>query len=134
MTVIALTEPADANPGASWSARIDHPRVAPHPLGVGDTDDNQRAKGCREPAMGMHPWVWGHSRANVSELIVHHGNPNTATTRQSAATGNCSACNVTTTSTRAIDHTGVSASAAESGQAAATSNPFANLKAMLKRE
>jgi uncharacterized metal-binding protein YceD (DUF177 family) len=35
---------------------------------------------------------------------------------------------------RQLDHTGVSALAAEDKPATATSNPFANLKSLLKRE
>lgn len=103
-------------------------------------DADQRAKGYREQALKMYPWVCGRcarefTRANLSELTVHHRNHNHDDNPSDGSNWEllCLYCHDNEHS-RYIDHTGVSASNAESGQAAATSNPFANLKAMLKRE
>ena len=100
----------------------------------------QRAKGYRERALTMYPWICGRcarefTRANVQELTVHHRNHNHDDNPADGSNWEllCVYCHDNEHS-RYIDYTGGSALAAEDTQAAATSNPFANLKSMLKRE
>ncbi len=100
----------------------------------------QRAQGYRERALGMYPWVCGRcarefTRANVQELTVHHRNHNHDDNPADGSNWEllCVYCHDNEHS-RYIDHTGGSALAAEDKVAAATSNPFANLRALMKRE
>ena len=101
---------------------------------------DQRASGYRERALGMYPWICGRcarefTRANLSELTVHHRNHNHDDNPADGSNWEllCLYCHDNEHS-RYVDHTGVSAQAAEERQAAATSNPFANLKSLLKRD
>src|SRR3990167_1337905 len=79
-------------------------------------DAEQRDKGYRERALKMYPWICGRcarefTRANLSELTVHcHNNERS----------------------RYADSTGEAAATAEEKVAAATSNPFAGLRGLLK--
>ena len=98
----------------------------------------QRDKGYRERALKMYPWICGRcarefARANLQELTVHHRNHNHDDNPADGSNWEllCVYCHDNEHS-RYIDHTGVSAATAEDAPAAATSNPFANLKAMLK--
>lgn len=100
----------------------------------------QRDKGYRERALKMYPWICGRcardfTRVNLQELTVHHRNHNHDDNPADGSNWEllCVYCHDNEHS-RYIDHTGVSASAAEDAPAAATSNPFANLKSLLKRE
>ena len=100
----------------------------------------QREKGYREQALKMYPWVCGRcgrefTRANLQELTVHHRNHDHDYNPADGSNWEllCVYCHDNEHS-RYIDHTGVSASAAEDGATAATGTPFANLKALLKRE
>jgi 5-methylcytosine-specific restriction endonuclease McrA len=100
----------------------------------------QREKGYRERALKMYPWICGRcarefTRANLHELTVHHRNHNHDDNPADGSNWEllCVYCHDNEHS-RYIDHTGVGASAAEDAPTAATSNPFANLKALLKRE
>jgi len=100
----------------------------------------QRDKGYRERALKMYPWICGRcarefTRANLLELTVHHRNHNHDDNPPDGSNWEmlCVYCHDNEHS-RYIDHTGVSASLAEDAPAAATSNPFANLKALLKRD
>lgn len=100
----------------------------------------QRAQGYRERALGMYPWVCGRcarefTRANVQELTVHHRNHNHDDNPADGSNWEllCVYCHDNEHS-RYIDHTGGSALAAEDKVAAATSNPCANLRALMKRE
>jgi hypothetical protein len=82
-------------------------------------DAEQRDKGYRERALKMYPWICGRcarefTRNNLSELTVHHRNHDHGHSRYT-------------------DYTGVSAMDAEDRHVAATSNPFADLKSLLKR-
>ena len=75
-------------------------------------DAEQRGHGYRERALGMYPWICGRcardfTRANLHELTVHHRNHDH--------------------DYNPPDDTG------SSGVAAATGNPFADLKALLER-
>jgi 5-methylcytosine-specific restriction endonuclease McrA len=99
----------------------------------------QRAKGYREQALKMYPWVCGRcgrefTRANLQELTVHHRNHDHDDNPADGSNWEllCVYCHDNEHS-RYIDHTGVSATAAEDGPTAATGTPFANLKALLKR-
>lgn len=100
----------------------------------------QREKGYREQALKIYPWVCGRcgrefKRANLQELTVHHRNHDHDDNPADGSNWEllCVYCHDNEHS-RYIDHTGVSASAAEDPPSAATGTPFANLKALLKRE
>ena len=103
-------------------------------------DAEQRDKGYRERALKMYPWICGRctrefTRANLSELTVHHRNHDHAYNPPDGSNWEllCLYCHDNEHS-RYTDYTGVSAMDAEDKQVAATSNPFANLKSLLKRE
>jgi len=100
---------------------------------------DQRAKGYRERALGMYPWICGRcarefDRSNLRELTVHHRNHDHDCNPEDGSNWEllCIYCHDNEHS-RYIDHTGGSALNAEEKAAAATSNPFANLKALLKK-
>ena len=100
----------------------------------------QRDKGYRERALKMYPWVCGRcardfTRANLQELTVHHRNHDHDCNPADGSNWEllCVYCHDNEHS-RYVDHTGGSALDAEDKPAAATGNPFANLKAMLKRD
>ena len=100
----------------------------------------QRDQGYRERALKMYPWICGRcarefTRANLRELTVHHRNHNHADNPPDGSNWEllCVYCHDNEHS-RYTDYTGVSAMDAEDKQAVATSNPFANLKSLLKRE
>jgi hypothetical protein len=100
----------------------------------------QRSKGYRERALAMYPWICGRcarefTRANVQELTVHHRNHDHDYNPPDGSNWEllCVYCHDNEHS-RYIDHTGGSALNAEERPAEATSNPFANLKSLLKRE
>jgi 5-methylcytosine-specific restriction endonuclease McrA len=99
----------------------------------------QRDAGYRERALKMYPWICGRcarefTRANLQELTVHHRNHDHDFNPPDGSNWEllCVYCHDNEHS-RYIDHTGGSASNAETATAAATSNPFAGLKDMLKR-
>lgn len=101
---------------------------------------DQRALGYRERALKMYPWVCGRcardfTRVNLSELTVHHRNHNHDDNPADGSNWEllCLYCH-DNEHARYVDHTGVSASAAEDQVKDATSNPFAGLKSLLKRE
>jgi len=102
-------------------------------------DAEQRAQGYRERALKMYPWICGRcarefTRANVQELTVHHRNHNHDDNPPDGSNWEllCVYCHDNEHS-RYIDHTGGSAKAAEDAAPAATSNPFANLRQLLKK-
>ena len=99
-----------------------------------------REAGYREQALKLYPWVCGRcarefTRENLRELTVHHRDHNHDNNPQDGSNWEllCLFCHDNEHS-RYTDYTGVSAMDAEDRQAAATSNPFANLKSLLKRE
>lgn len=100
----------------------------------------QRDKGYRERALKLYPWICGRcarefTRANLRELTVHHRNHNHDDNPADGSNWEllCVYCHDNEHS-RYIDHTGVSASSAEDASMAATANPFAGLKGLLKHE
>ena len=100
----------------------------------------QRDLGYRERALKMYPWICGRcarefTRANLQELTVHHRNHDHDFNPADGSNWEllCVYCHDNEHS-RHVDHTGVSAAAAEDRHVAATGNPFANLKALLKRD
>lgn len=100
----------------------------------------QRAKGYRERALKMYPWTCGRcardfTRANLQELTVHHRNHNHDDNPADGSNWEllCVYCHDNEHS-RQIDHTGVSALAAEDATVSAKANPFADLKALLQRK
>lgn len=103
-------------------------------------DAKERDLGYRERALKMYPWICGRcarefDRSNLRELTVHHRNHDHDFNPADGSNWEllCIYCHDNEHS-RYIDYTGGSASDAEDKPAAATSNPFANLKALLKRE
>lgn len=97
----------------------------------------QRGHGYRERALQMYPWVCGRcartfTRENLRELTVHHrdhdhdNNPPDGSNWELL----CVYCHDNEHS-RYIDH--VAGDTAEAGGAAATSQPFADLRALLAR-
>ena len=102
-------------------------------------DAEQREQGYRERALKMYPWICGRcarefTRANVQELTVHHRNHDHDYNPPDGSNWEllCVYCHDNEHS-RYIDHTGRSPARAEDALAAATSNPFAGLKALLKK-
>ena len=97
----------------------------------------QRGHGYRDRALKMYPWVCGRcarefTRANVQELTVHHRNHDHDYNPPDGSNWEllCVYCHDNEHS-RYIDHVEGSS---EERVAAATSNPFADLKNLLKRE
>ncbi len=97
----------------------------------------QRGHGYRERALKMYPWVCGRcarefTRANLSELTVHHRNHDHDFNPPDGSNWEllCLYCHDNEHS-RYIDH--VAGDTGSDRAAAATSNPFADLKALLER-
>jgi len=100
---------------------------------------DQRNNGYRERALKLYPWICGRcarefTRANLRELTVHHRNHNHDDNPPDGSNWEllCIYCH-DNEHARQLDHTGVSALSAEDVPAAATSNPFADLKARLEK-
>jgi len=100
----------------------------------------ERGQGYREQALKLYPWVCGRcartfTRENLRELTVHHRNHDHDDNPADGSNWEllCVYCHDNEHS-RYIDHTGISATAAEDATKAATANPFANLKALLGRD
>jgi hypothetical protein len=99
----------------------------------------QRNNGYRERALKLYPWICGRcarefTHANLRELTVHHRNHNHDDNPADGSNWEllCVYCH-DNEHARQLDHTGVSARNAEDVPAAATSNPFADLKARLEK-
>jgi 5-methylcytosine-specific restriction endonuclease McrA len=99
----------------------------------------QRDRGYREQALKLYPWICGRcarefNRANLQELTVHHRNHNHDDNPADGSNWEllCVYCHDNEHS-RLIDHASGSAIGTETA-AAATSNPFAGLAALLKRK
>jgi len=98
----------------------------------------QRQQGYRERALKMYPWICGRcarefTRANLHELTVHHRNHDHDYNPPDGSNWEllCVYCHDNEHS-RYIDNV-AGASNAENAPAAATSNPFAGLKALLNK-
>jgi hypothetical protein len=98
----------------------------------------QRDKGYRERALKMYPWICGRcarefTRANLQELTVHHRNHDHDFNPPDGSNWEllCVYCHDNEHS-RYVDHI-EGAPGAEAAPAAATANPFANLKDLLQR-
>ena len=92
----------------------------------------------RERALKMYPWVCGRcarefTRANLSELTVHHRNHDHDFNPPDGSNWEllCVYCHDNEHS-RHIDNTSTDPTKAEDARATATTNPFADLKALLK--
>ena len=99
----------------------------------------QRDLGYRERALKMYPWICGRcarefTRENLRELTVHHRNHNHDDNPADGSNWEllCVYCHDNEHS-RHVDDTGGNPLHAEAVPTAATSNPFANLKTLLKR-
>lgn len=102
-------------------------------------DAEQRQQGYRERALKMYPWICGRcarefTRANLQELTVHHRNHDHDYNPPDGSNWEllCVYCHDNEHS-RYIDNIVGSASDGDGTPAAATNNPFANLKALLKK-
>lgn len=100
---------------------------------------DERARGYRERALKMYPWICGRcarefTRANVHELTVHHRNHNHDDNPADGSNWEllCVYCHDNEHS-RQIDYTGGRAMDAEEKHASATASPFADLKSLLGR-
>ena len=101
-------------------------------------DTEQREQGYRERALKMYPWICGRcarefTRANLQELTVHHRNHDHDCNPADGSNWEllCVYCHDNEHS-RYIDHIAGSPSSADDA-VVATSNPFAGLKALLKK-
>ncbi|MDR3385762.1 MAG: YajD family HNH nuclease [Rudaea sp.] len=105
---------------------------------------DQREQGYRERALKMYPWICGRcarefTRANLSELTVHHRNHDHDYNPPDGSNWEllCVYCHDNEHSRyidHVADHIGSGASTIPDPAAAATGNPFAGLKEMLKRK
>jgi hypothetical protein len=100
----------------------------------------QRNLGYRERALKMYPWVCGRcgrefTRDNLRELTVHHRNHNHDDNPPDGSNWEllCVYCHDNEHSRHVVDDTGGNPMTAEDKPAAATSNPFADLKKLLNR-
>lgn len=99
---------------------------------------DQRDLGYRERALKMYPWICGRcarefTRANLSELTVHHRNHNHDDNPEDGSNWEllCVYCHDNEHS-RYLDSTGDTSAA--SSKPAATGNPFADLKSLLAKK
>jgi len=102
-------------------------------------DAEQRGHGYRERALKMYPWICGRcarefTRANVQELTVHHRNHDHDYNPPDGSNWEllCVYCHDNEHS-RYIDHAAGNAAGPGDVASPATSNPFAGLKALLKK-
>lgn len=102
-------------------------------------DAEQREQGYRERALKMYPWICGRcarefTRANLHELTVHHRNHDHDYNPPDGSNWEllCVYCHDNEHS-RYIDHTSSSPLSAGEAPAAATNNPFANLRSLMKK-
>lgn len=101
-------------------------------------DKEQREKGYREQALKMYPWICGRcqrefTRANVSELTVHHRDHNHDNNPPDGSNWEllCLYCHDNEHS-RYIDAVAGGSTGEHRTESVATHNPFAALKDMLK--
>lgn len=98
----------------------------------------QREKGYREQALKLYPWVCGRcarqfTRANLEQLTVHHRDHNHDNNPSDGSNWEllCVFCH-DNEHQRQLEAAGTGAGASEGGQPAATHQPFADLKSLLK--
>ncbi len=101
---------------------------------------DQRAKGYRDRALAMYSWICGRcarefDRSNLRELTVHHRNHDHDYNPDDGSNWEllCIYCHDNEHS-RLIDHAAGTLDGSKAKEAVATSNPFANLKSLLKRD
>ena len=99
----------------------------------------EREGGYRERALGLYPWICGRcarefTRVNLSELTVHHRNHNHDDNPADGSNWEllCLYCH-DNEHQRQIEHDAGATGVRETPTAGATSNPFANLKSLLRR-
>lgn len=99
----------------------------------------ERESGYRERALALYPWICGRcarefTRANLHELTVHHRNHNHDDNPADGSNWEllCLYCH-DNEHQRLLDHAAGSLKA-DDAPGPATSNPFAGLKALLKRD
>lgn len=99
----------------------------------------QREQGYRERALKMYPWICGRcarefTRANLHELTVHHRNHDHDFNPPDGSNWEllCVYCHDNEHS-RHIDNAAGGGSSSLDAASPATSNPFADLKALLKK-
>ena len=118
---------------------IDHKRLD-QVVAAARRDAEQRELGYRERALKLYPWICGRcarefTRANLSELTVHHRNHNVDDNPNDGSNWEllCVYCHDNEHS-RYLDHTGADPAHAEDPVSAATFSPFAGLNLLLKRK
>jgi hypothetical protein len=102
---------------------------------------DERAKTYREQALKLYPWICGRcqrefTRANLSELTVHHRNHNHDDNPADGSNWEllCLYCH-DNEHQRQLEAQGQTSSGSKEGSAgAATHNPFADLKSLLDKE
>lgn len=104
-------------------------------------NQEERAKGYREQALKMYPWICGRcqrefTRANLSELTVHHRNHDHDHNPPDGSNWEllCIYCHDNEHQRYLEGASSSSPSAAESKNAPATHSPFANLKELLNKK
>ncbi len=101
---------------------------------------DEREKGYREQALKLYPWICGRcqrefTRANLSELTVHHRNHNHDDNPSNGSNWEllCLFCH-DNEHQRYIENAGTSSTATKNSSTGATHNPFANLKNILDKK
>jgi hypothetical protein len=121
-----------SNTGGPDNAKLD--RIVADARRAGD----QRAKGYREQALKIYPWICGRcarefDRSNVSQLTVHHRDHNHDNNPPDGSNWEllCVYCH-DNEHARQLEAARGQASQSEAPQTRATHQPFADLKALLK--
>lgn len=109
-------------------------------VAIARKDSEMRAKGYRERALAMYPWICGRctrefTRVNVIELTVHHRNHNHDDNPADGSNWEllCVYCHDNEHS-RYVDFDGQTEASSASSVKSATSNPFANLAELMAKK
>ncbi len=121
-----------SNTGGPDNAKLD--RIVAEARRAGD----QRAKGYREQALKIYPWICGRcarefDRSNVAQLTVHHRDHNHDNNPPDGSNWEllCVYCH-DNEHARQLEAARGQASQGDAAQTRATHKPFADLKALLK--
>ena len=100
---------------------------------------DERAKGYREQALKLYPWICGRctrefSHANLRELTVHHRDHNHDNNPQDGSNWELLCLYCHDNEHQKLIEAAHGGSAGTKGPAAATHNPFADLKAKMQKK
>ncbi|OQX16065.1 MAG: YajD family HNH nuclease [Candidatus Thiothrix sulfatifontis] len=100
---------------------------------------DERAKGYREQALKLYPWICGRcarefTHANLRELTVHHRDHNHDNNPQDGSNWELLCLYCHDNEHQKLIEAERGGSAGTSGPAAATHNPFADLKAKMQKK